>query len=242
MIQAPACQEFEEKAFAERYLTNRLSPVEQEEFEAHFLTCDRCQQAISLGAAIRSTFPRVRGARSRRPWVLGGGLGLAAAAGLAAILLLPARRTSEELARLGDVTQAPIYLGVPVRAGAPGKADSLFESAMAAYQAGRYAEAIAGLRAALAAGVDSAPAQFFLASSLLLTGQPAEAAADFARVIALGDTPYRAEAHFYRAKALLRLDQAPEALAALRHAAEVGGVIGSYARALADSVERIPQR
>ena len=240
MTQTLACKDFADRAFVERYLMKRLSPTEQEAFESHFLTCESCQQAIELGSAIRGALPTVRAVPTRRSWVtLGAGLGLAAAAGLAAVLLLPSARPSAELTRLGAVGQAPLYLGVPVRADQPASADSLFGKAMAAYAAERYAEAAPVLHAALRAGVDSAPAEFFLAASVLMSGDAEAAATGFGRVIALGDTPYRPEAHFYRAKALLRLGRIAEALADLRSAAALPGVIGTHAHALADSVQRV---
>jgi tetratricopeptide (TPR) repeat protein len=236
------CDAVADLALVERYLAHRLSAAEREEFEAHFLTCERCQQALALGAGIRAAWPRVRPRPARRWVLLGSGLGLAAAAGLAAIILFTPKRVPVELERLGAVVQAPIYLGIPVRAGPAGPADSLFASAMTDYVAERYAEAAAGLRTALSAGVDSAPAEFFLGASLLMTAHPAEAAASFGKVIAGGETPYLAEAHFYRAKALLRGGQAAAALADLRDAARLGGVIGGYARALSDSIARAPRR
>jgi len=242
MIQTRECEEFAGRGCVERFLAHKLASDELDAFEAHFVTCEYCQQAIMLGSAIRRVLPQVGAAPSARRWrVLAGGIGLAAAAGIAALLLVP-RQPPPALERLGDLIQAPIYLGVPVRANEPASADSLFGTAMASYVSERYDEAAAGLRAALRAGVDSAPAEFFLGASHLMLRQPEEAAASFARVIALGDTPYLAEAHFYRAKALLRLGQAPAALVELRQAAGLGGVIGGYARMLTDSVERVPQR
>lgn len=235
-----ACEEFSEGAFVERYLMKRLSSAEQEAFEAHFLTCDWCQQAIELASAIRATLPSVKAVPARSSRVaLGAGLGLAAAAGLAAVLLLPSNRPPAELIRLGAVVQAPLYLGIPVRADPATSADSLFAAAMAAYAAERYSEAAPALRAALRAGVDSAPAEFFLAASVLMSGDAKEAETGFGRVIALGDTPYRPEAHFYRAKALLRLGRSTEAVTDLRSAAALEGVIGPHAHALADSVQRV---
>jgi len=240
MRQTIACDDFAEGAFVERYLLKRLSPAEQEAFEGHFLTCESCQQAVELGIAIRGALPKVTALPARRSWVaLAGGLGLAAAAGLAAVLLLPSQRPSAELTRLGAVVQAPLYLGIPVRADPATSADSLFGAAMASYAAERYSEAAPALRAALRAGVDSAPAEFFLAASALMSRQAEDAATGFARVIALGDTPYRSEAYFYRGKALLRLGRAAEALADLRSAAALEGVIGGQARALADTVQRV---
>ena len=243
MMQSLGCAEFASGGFIERYLAQKLTTEEQEAFEAHFLTCDRCQDSLRLGAGIRSALRTAPPRRLRRPVLIwGGGLGLAAAAGLAAVLLTTAKPAAEPLARLGELVQAPLYLGIPVRGGQPVAPDSLFDAAMQEYTGEQYGEAAEGLRAALAAGVDPAPAEFFLASSLLMTGKASEAASGYAKVIALGDTPYLVEAHFYRAKALLRLGQAAAALAELRQAAGLGGVIGGYARALGDSVERVAPR
>ena len=237
------CEAVADRGLVERYLANRLSDAELEGFETHFLTCDRCQQAIMLGATIRTAWPQVRPAPPRRRWIAwGAGVGLAAAVVLLAVLSPGPSRPSGRVARLGELVQAPIYLGIPVRAGPAGAADSLFETAMTAYVSERFDQAVPALRVALAAGVDPAPAEFFLGSSLLMTKHAAEAAAEFAKVIALGDTPYLAEAHFYRAKALLRLGRTAEARAELGDATRLGGVIGGYARALADSVERASSR
>jgi len=236
------CDAVADLALVERYLAKGLSAEQREEFEAHFLTCQRCQDAIALGTGIRAAWPRVR-ARPPRRWLLvGGGLGLAAAAGLATLLLFAPQRVPAAVERLGNLVQAPIYLGVPVRAGPSSPADSLFATAMAAYVAERYDDAARELRQALAAGVEPAPATFFLGASLLMTAHATEAAASFERAVAAGDSPYLAEAHFYRAKALLRLGEVSAALAELREAARFGSVIGDYARALADSVERAPRR
>ena len=62
------------------------------------------------------------------------------------------------------------------------------------------------------------------------------------RVIALGDTPYRAEAAYYRAKALLRAGDADAALRELEIAVADVGVIGEQAAALADSVRTAGRR
>jgi tetratricopeptide (TPR) repeat protein len=157
-------------------------------------------------------------------------------------LLLPGGEPPSSLRRLGDLTVAPIYLGIPVRAGGPLPGDSIFDRAMAAYRDEYYGQAVVALRAALDAGVEAAPAEFFLAASQLMTGRPEPAAVGFGRVIALGATPYLAEAHYYRAKALLRLGRTPEALRDLELASTNAGATGAAARALADSVkERQPR-
>ena len=72
--------------------------------------------------------------------------------------------------------------------------------------------------------------------------RPAEATAAFARVIALGDTPYLGEARLYRAKALLREGGGAAALSELHAVAPNSNAVGAWARALADSVESRMQR
>ena len=239
------CESVEAAGMVERYTAGQLSPAEQDAFESHFLTCDRCQRAILVGAVARAELrgaPVLHPVRASPRWGLRIGVAVAAAAGLAAVLLLPGGEPPSSLRRLGDLTVAPIYLGIPVRAGAPLPGDSIFDRAMAAYRDEYYGQAVVALRAALDAGVEPAPAEFFLAASQLMTDRPVAAAEGFGRVVALGATPYLAEAHYYRAKALLRLGRADEALRDLEQAAANTGATGAAARALADSVKEPPPR
>ncbi len=222
-----------------RYLARRLSEQEQEAFEAHFLTCARCQHDLELGLAVRGLLPRQPRVRWRG-WAAVGSL--AAAAAIGALLLLPSRGGSEALRALGAVRQAPIYLGIPIRAGTPSLTDSLFAAGMTQYLDEHYERATGELEKAVRAGPDAAPLEFFLAASLLMTGHAAEAAAGFAKTVALGDTPYRAEAHFYRAKALLQLGRRTDAERELAEAVKSGGVIGAYAKSLTDSLQGIGRR
>jgi hypothetical protein len=236
------CEIVEAGGLVERYAIGQLSDAEQDAFESHLLLCDRCQRGVLLGAAIRATLPNVPLARRPvRPRVIWWGLGLTAA-GVAAILLLPPGQSGSPLRRLGDLTVAPIYLGIPVRAALPQPGDTIFDRAMSVYREEYYGQAIVAMRSALDAGVDPAPAEFFLAASYLMTDRAQAASQGFARVIALGDTPYRSEAHYYRAKALLRLGDAEAALTELARAAGSSGATGVAARALADSVQELLPR
>lgn len=238
------CDVVVERGLIERYVADRLPEDEAQAFENHYVACPRCQDELRLAVAVREAASDVSGSWfGRRSLMIGGaGVGLAAAAVLI-VLLLPATgsRQASDLARLGEVIQPPIYLGIPVRA-ADTPADSLFDSAMDAYVAEEFERAADGLAAALAAGVDSAPAEFFLGSSLLMEDETEDAARAFRRVIALGETPYMAEARYYLAKALLRLGQAEEALTHLRLAARQSDELREPATALADSVEEELQR
>jgi tetratricopeptide (TPR) repeat protein len=231
------CSEIAEAGLLERYVAGTLDAETAQALEDHFVTCPRCQTDLRLAWAVRAALaePAASVARPHAGrWLVVAGLALAA--GLAAIVVLRSNRGANQWSDLGAVSAAPIYLGVAIRGtSAPG--DSLFDVAMKAYDAGRYAEAVSGLRSALAAGADSAPTEFFSGSALLMQDRPDDATVAYARVIALGDSPYQAEARLYRAKALLRQGNADAAVSDLRAAGAGGGDVAAWALALADSVE-----
>jgi hypothetical protein len=61
-------------------------------------------------------------------------------------------------------------------------------------------------------------------------------------VIALGDTPYLPEAHYYLAKALLRSGDGDAALRELGAVRSADTVVAASATALADSIRRLSKR
>jgi tetratricopeptide (TPR) repeat protein len=228
------CDAAAERGLVERYVAGRLDDeAELAAFEAHLLTCERCRDEVRLGLTVRAELAVSGRRRGRRVWPFG--VGLALAAGIAALVLL--RFNSEGVRAFGDVQDPPLYLGVAVR-GAPTPAESLFEAAMTAYSRGDYGAAAAGLERALASGTkgDSVPALFFLGASRLLTGRPAAAADALQRAISLGDSPYLPEAHYYLAKALLREGNAAAALRELQAVPAADSAVAALAVALADSV------
>lgn len=243
------CEDVVNRDVVKRYLARTLSGEEEEQFEIHYLQCEQCQRGIELGLAARKVLrPEARPAeqperiplvqpkeRRRLPVAAGVGL-LAAAAGVALVFVIRAQGPDPALVELAGVAQPPIYLGLPVRAEAT-RADSLFQEAMDAYVKGHYRAAVAGLRGALDAGVEPAAAEFFLASSHLVRGRAAEAAEVYRRVISRGPSPYRDEARFYLAKALLQQGRREEALAELRAIAGGESVIAGEARALVTRLE-----
>ncbi len=226
------CQSIADEEVIERYVAGRLPAEVAEAFEAHYLTCEKCQAAIKLAAGIRAA-----GSRAAKPprrlgiWIAAA---LAAAAGIALIVTRQSG-IDPRLSRLGGVGQPPIYLGVPVRSEI-GQADSLFERAMKSYSRRMYREAAEELRAALKAGADSTPTVFFLGASLLLSDQPVDAASVLEAVIKRGPTPYTEEARLLYAKALLRLGRAEEATRVLENVKGPDKPLSTHARALADSI------
>src|SRR2546426_2991150 len=169
VTQPLTCREVAERGLVERYVARRLSEADGlSEFEAHLVGCRQCQEDVRLAMTVRT---ELAARRPRRIWPLW--LGLAAAAGIAGLVVL--RGKGPDVRALGAVRDAPLYLGVAVRA-PPAPPHSLFERAMTTYTTGNYRAAATGLARALAARSDSAPALFFLRASGLLTGRPAAAA------------------------------------------------------------------
>lgn len=238
MSERLSCQVVDDGSVVARYVAGTLPDPETAAFEEHLLTCERCQREVHLAVAIREAVPESRGAAvgsGRRRWLGPSLITLAAAAVLAGVIVVSRDRVPHAALGLGQVTQPPVYLGVPVRQ-VPSQGDSLFGAAMAAYAVGDFDRAAAELPRALAAGADTVPVQFFAGASLLMSERPEDAAEAFRAVIRGGDTPYLAESHYYLAKALLRLGHVAEARRELAAAAGSGSEIADAARALDDSL------
>ena len=231
-----------ELELAQRYAAGLLDSTDAAAFEEHLLLCERCQTEVRLTVGVRRIVreaPAISSGRRAR-WIVG--VSALLAAGIAAFLIVPGG-VSRKVSALGQVKEPPAYIGMSVRA-LPQRGDSLFEAAMLAYVARRYDVAAAGLRAALAAGVDTVPAEFFIASAELMAGHPREAAVVYGRVIAAGTaaTAYLPEAHLYRARAFLRMGRTADALAELAAVSRDDAVNGPVASALADSVTQVTRR
>jgi len=82
------CALVEERALVERYVADKLTDEqEREDFEAHVIACPRCQDEIRLAMTVRAELAPLVAmpGRARRVWPFG--LGLALAAGIAAVVL-----------------------------------------------------------------------------------------------------------------------------------------------------------
>ena len=253
------CHDVAHSSYVERFLARALPDSDGERFESHFLTCDHCQQTLTLGAATRVALRTTRGSATATP----AGTARAspfrwwrtpltmAAAALVVVLGYRANTTSSRaLQPFGAIAQAPLYLGLPVRAGDADRGVAQFDVAMLDYGAARWVECARGLRAAIAAGKSDAPTHFFLGAALLMHTQSREAITEFTAVIDGGPSPYTDEALFYRAKAHLQSRSGAAAIADLTrlvapHAqsdATGDTEIARHARALRDSLQAVGLR
>ncbi len=223
------CPAFNDDDAVHRYVAGTLSPTEEERFEIHLLECEECQRAVCEGMVLREALLK-RGEGMRwRPlaWVSP----FAAAAVVLLWLFLP---LESEIERLGHLEAVPVFAPLPVRTGAD-SATAIIDRGMEHYRAHDFRRAAREL--AVGARLEPGPGvQFFLGIAQLQTGAPEEAVASLSAALEPEGNPYAAEAHFYLAKAWLRLNEADSALWHLEAITGLVGAIHAAAGALADSV------
>lgn len=129
----------------------------------------------------------------------------------------------------------------PTLRGGSDPATERFQRGMEHYVNGQYQEAVDDLRAAAALDPDAAHIRFFLGVSYLLSRQDAAAIDRLRATIALGDSPYLEEAHFYLAKAYLRRHDLDAAERELLTVVRLRGSWSDEARRLLTQVERLKQ-
>jgi hypothetical protein len=217
----PLCVELADRDVVARYVAGTSTDAETEAFERHLIGCVECQTAVRLGGAIRLGARPAQPVAQRGPRWAAGLVTLAAAAAVVLVAGMSLVRTAE-LRALGVLEMPPAYAGVPVRSDVA-RADSLFGEGMRLYAAREFRSAARALSDARAAGSDSIPTSFFLGAIALLEGRGAVATRELGIVLRRGDSPYRAEAHFYLAKAWLRLARGDSAAVHLDSARTLGG-------------------
>jgi TolA-binding protein len=138
----------------------------------------------------------------------------------------PASEAFDLLARVDP----PPYRASTLRA-TPSDPERAFRDAMKLYAQGDYRAALPALQSAAALDAAAGP-HFYLGICQLVAGDASGAAAEFERVIALGDSPYLEKAQFFLAKARLRQKDGNGAAKALEAAIALHGDYEDQARAL----------
>jgi tetratricopeptide (TPR) repeat protein len=247
------CAQIKREEVVERYLTGSLGPQERESFEEHYFACEQCFAALqahrALQAELSASAPQIRAMPAPNPtaWRWTAAMATAAVVILAVLGIRwgtkpdlspsapptqtmqpgPAGPSLAELARFDPPTYTPAVLR-----GAQDEPMRKFRVAMKHYQQGEYARAITGLREAAKLNPKDAGALFFLGVSYLLSGQTDEGIAVLQQSVALGETPYLEEAHYYLAKAFLRKDDLAAARRELEEVVRLEGDREDEARRL----------
>jgi tetratricopeptide (TPR) repeat protein len=137
--------------------------------------------------------------------------------------------------------QAPPYAPAVLR-GLHDEAAAKFDAAMGLYVKRDYRGAVPGLKAAIALRPDIPHYAFFLGACYLLTEQTDPAVAELQKTIAIGESPYLDEAHFYLAKARLRQGDIAAAREELERVIERQGRLEAEARRLLAEVDALQQK
>ncbi len=140
----------------------------------------------------------------------------------------------DQLARVEPAPYEPATLR-----GVEDEAMARFRRGMARYRLREYAAAVAELRSAADLNPGGAHIPFFLGVSHLLLGEHDAAVDRLKAVIALGDSPYLEEAHWYLAKALLRRGDVAGGRTQLTALIRLNGTMRDEAQQLLVDLERI---
>jgi TolA-binding protein len=244
------CDQIEEAEIAEKYVTGQLDETEQADFETHFAGCQRCFEQVQLFEDMQAALapgPR-RGARWWPIFAVAASLLLAVGAATWFRLRPYSEREGGWAAASGTYSPArsalnPTALAMvePPRYSQPhwrAAGQTGFDLAMQRYTRGDYAGATPGLLAVVKGDRGNSAAGFFLGICSLMQGLDDEAIAQLKAVIALGESPELEEAHLYLAKALLRKQDVPGAIAELRQAIGLHGPRQLEERSLLESIAK----
>ncbi len=260
------CERITNEEIAEKYLRNELSEADQEAFEQHYFECARCFEGLqalrALGAALQQSAPAIRAEPvahrvfSRWAWavvvtgallMIGFGLWLRRQEPVISPPQAPVAQSPKVEARpspgvpsLGELArvQPPTYVPATLR-GPTDEAAKHFREAMRHYVKGDYGATILGLRAASKLNPKAADISFFLGVCYLLTEQTNSAVEHLRRIIALGDSPYLEDAHFFLAKAYLREGDLALARSELEKTTQLRGDREVEARELIQQVKKL---
>jgi tetratricopeptide (TPR) repeat protein len=243
------CDRIEREDLAERYLAGKLTKDEQGEFETHCFACPKCLEKLQvnrllqeelgkLDASDLSVAPKEKRAAFRRwAWISAAAVILAAVAiGILWQLGIfggPSAGPGKILPSLATLSEfePPLYIPRSLR-GVVDEATERFRAGMTRYQEGDFAGAIPALQSAAELNPQGANIRFFLGICFLLSGQTDKGIAELKKTVAIGDSAYLGEAHFYLAKGLLRQGDVKAARQELKASVESGSPLGEEAARL----------
>jgi tetratricopeptide (TPR) repeat protein len=257
------CSQTNREQVIERYLIDSLGKEEQESFEDHYFSCDECFAALQAHRALQAELAasasviRALPISESRRWHWATAL-VAAAVVIIAVLSIRwgFKPASSSLSPTAQVTESapapnplvdlarfdpPAYLSPALR-GTQGKAARDFQDAMKHYQQHEYDVAAFRLRKAANRDPKDAGAAFFLGISYLMSGQDAEGIGALQQCVAIGDTPYLEEAHYYLAKAFLKTNDLTAAQNELQKVIQLRGDLLHQAEELLRKIQKLDNK
>lgn len=241
------CEEIERLQILERYLTGKLSEVEEAEFEKHYLGCARCFEDLQLSHAVALSVTQDVGPAGRQAAgpmsIIWSSKAFRWAVGIAAVLILlfipfgfldsdqslveeqqMAMEKDALLQQLTAIDDVPPYLAATIRGDSESEVRQWFREAMDSYTRQDYVSAARLLEQVTNLEPESRPATFYLGISYLMTERPGEAATALNEIVSQGGGAYEEESRWYFAKALFRQRKLDEGKAQLTALVDIGGL------------------
>ena len=254
------CEEVIEGEIVEKYLHEQLSEESRDAFEQHYFECSRCFGLLrtyrDLQAELAKTRQSTLADAPQRHWIWRWAWVPATAVVVLATSLALWQRPAPDVAQPAAVVQPstpapsgpgqatpgpslsdlaridpPRYSPSQLR-GVEDEATARYQEAMKRYAQGDYAEAVGGLSAASKLDPEAPHVLFFLGISYLMSGQPDAGINALRRTIALGDSPFAEDAHYFLAKASLQKRELATAEKELARTIELRGEREAEARQL----------
>jgi len=257
------CKQVTRNEIAEKYLLGQLNQADRESYELHYFECAHCFEELQTYQVVQTQLRRSaaairaealpRGTAWRWAWVpVAATAMLVVSVGIwkgwlrhssdrrpqVAVQTTQQAPTNTPSLDILAAVEPPRYVPIALR-GNEDDATRKFQLAMKQYLKGNFAAAIPGLRAALKTDPDTVDARFYLGISELLSDQTDQAAQEFRRTIALGDSPYLEGAHFYLAKAYIRKNDLAAAEGELKRTIEIKRGHGDEAEKLLQQLRRL---
>ena len=251
------CEDVIQGEIVEKYLHEQLSEQSRDAFEQHYFECNRCFGLLRTYRDLQAELARTRqSALAETPprnwiwhWAWVPATAVVVFATSLALWQRPVADVTQPTAvqpstpapsgqatpepSLSDLARIdpPRYSPSRLR-GVEDEATARYQEAMKRYAQRDYAGAVAGLSAASKLDPEAPHVLFFLGISHLMSGQPDAGINALRRTIALGDSPFAEDAHYFLAKASLHKRDLATAEKELTRTIELRGEREAEARQL----------